>query len=121
MKQSRFYSNLTASNTSIKAARAKNLETVVANAQKSLVSDLESEVSQLEINIDTMLDLAPSHTTSLKFDDGDARNSATQFVKELHNASLKLELKRQELNIAKGIYESLFTPVEVAKDNQSQE
>lgn len=121
MKQSRFYSNLTASNSSIKAARAKALETVVGNAQKALISDLESEVSQLELNIDSMLDMAPGHTTSLKFDDADARNSANTFVKNLHQTSVKLELKRQELLIAQGIYNSLFEPQETEekKSNDS--
>ena len=103
---SKFVETLSASNQTIKEARAEMIaeETVIEVQQ--FVSNLKKEKLQLKNKITKLTDLAPDNSYSLR-PGGKDFNSA-QWVQELHKAKMDLKLKEIALAEAEGIMTEWF-------------
>ena len=104
-KESKFGAMITASDKSIKEARAVIIVKAGRRAAENKVRSIEDEVDSLETTILNLTDLAPDTTFSLKpgkdFD-------AESWVNKLHEATLDLELKKIELKAAQDIVKEWF-------------
>ena len=104
-KESKFGAMITASDKSIKQARAVIIVKAGKRAAENKVRSIEDEVDSLETTILNLTDLAPDTTFSLKpgkdFD-------AESWVNKLHEATLDLELKKIELAAAEAIVTEWF-------------
>jgi len=104
-KESKFGAMITASDKSIKQARAVIIVKAGRRAAENKVRSIEDEVDSLETTILNLTDLAPDTSFSLKpgkdFD-------AESWVNKLHEATLDLELKKIELAAAEAIVTEWF-------------
>jgi hypothetical protein len=102
----KFITTISASNSAIKTQRATALSKEVQLEAESLVNSLKRELFQLENEVMNMTDLAPSNTYSLR--PGNEGFNAQEWVKNLHQAKLSIQLKELELKEAEAIYNEWF-------------
>lgn len=104
--KNKFITNLSASDASIKEARATLLSKGASIAANALVQKIETDKLALEMEISKLTDLAPNNSYSLK-PGGDDFDAAT-WVNNLHKTKLKLNLKEIELKAAQAIVDEWF-------------
>lgn len=107
---SKFYNKLTASSKGIKEERAGRLESLTTMAQETMVAKLKSKVIQLQGDLDDLLDMAPTHTTSLKFTENEF--NAESFVTEIQSKKKALYLAKVDLQIAEETTKEYFSETE---------
>lgn len=93
------------SNEKITDARAERLAKVLESSQRSLENDLENAIFKMENELEDIMDLNKTNSTSLQFkniEDGDA------FIRGIHTLKVEISLKKAELKIAKETRDSLF-------------
>lgn len=105
-KGGKFVSRITASDSSIKESRAKNLEMTVKMEVEDLIRKLTKDKLALETEIEKLSDLAPDTTYSLR--PGGKDFDARSWVTKLHQAKLDLKLKNIELEEAESILNEWF-------------
>ena len=103
---SKFAKTLSASDSSIKAARAQMLADTTVLEVDSLISNLKREVNQLKNKIVQLTDLAPDNTYSLR--PGGKDYDPVKWVSQLHQCKLDLKLKEIELTEAEAIKSEWF-------------
>jgi autotransporter translocation and assembly factor TamB len=103
---SKFANELSASDKSIKAKRAKMLEDTTVIEVESFLQNLKREKLQLNNKLNNLTDLAPDNTYSLR--PGSKEFNAGEWVKELHLTKMEIALKDIELVEAQGIYDEWF-------------
>ena len=107
MKKNKFTSQITLSGADIKGKRAGLISSQVESAQKALVNTLEAKKNDLEMKLDSLTDLAPTSTTSLKV--GGKDFSASQWVQDVQSTKVALEEAKLELQIAEETLKEWFT------------
>lgn len=103
---SKFVKTLSASDASIKTARAQMLADTTVLEVESLISGLKREVNQLKNRIVQLTDLAPDNTYSLR--PGGKDYDPVKWVNQLHQTKLDLKLKEIELTEAESIKSEWF-------------
>src|SRR5574343_421385 len=111
MTKNKFELNLTASNSQIKADRARRLSADVEIEVDTLIGAKKREVSALMNHIDNLTDLGPENVTSLLKVEKAGLNAAN-WVTQLHKAKVDLKIKQLELDVALDIKKEWFTPEE---------
>lgn len=112
----KFYRHVTASDKSIKGTRAKVVVRAAKTAQTNLVNKLEAEYDKLDLKLETLNDVFPNSTTSLKV----AENfDADAWAKEMQDTKISLLNKEVELKTAKKTYADWFTEKEEPIDEQN--
>ena len=106
IKNSPFFKKITGSNDSIKASRAALLAQNLEGSMATLVSKRKSQLNNLLLKRESMLDFSPSQTTSLKFQDGSFNSE--HFANQLEE--LQLEIIEAEVRYEASLsnYNSLF-------------
>ena len=102
----KFTQTLSASNGDIKLARAQSLSEEVGLEVETFVQNLKREKIQLNNKLNSLTDLAPDNTYSLR--PGGANFDAKRWVAELHKTRMDLKLKGIELAEAEAIYTEWF-------------
>lgn len=103
---------LSANNKEIKAARAKQIVSILDMGQKNLIQTISFEIMSLENQITDHKDLAPKTTVALSFEKID---DAKVWIDTLHSLKVKLKLKQEHLMIAIETDEELFEEVKEGK------
>ncbi len=114
----KFLDNLRKNNKGIRDERAIRLDKRVENAQVSLVRAKQDRVFQLEDKIESLLDLSPTHSTSLDFKES---ADADRYVNELHDLQVELRLAKVELEIAEETQEKLFGKEKINESEQTDD
>lgn len=102
----KFAQTLSASDKSIKAARAQMLADTTVLEVDAKVSGLKRELNTLKNKITQLTDLAPDNTYSLR--PGGKDYNPIKWVDELHTTKMDLKLKTIELEIAEEIKKEWF-------------
>jgi outer membrane protein TolC len=103
----KFAKTLSASDKSIKEARAQMLADTTILEVDAKVSNLKREVNSLKNKITQLTDLAPDNTYSLR--PGGKDYNPVKWIEELHQAKLDLKLKAIELEVAEEIKSEWFS------------
>ena len=114
MKKNKFISNLTASNSEIKAARAKMVGEDVLDASEELLRNLKQEKRDLERRLLNLSDMNRDSELSLKVvkDNFDAK----AWIKEIQDIKVELANKEVELQLAQDTHKEWF---EESEDGQA--
>ena len=104
---SKFADILSRSSASIRIDRAKRISDAVSDAQDKLIMDINAEIRKKENELDAMMDLSTSNLKS-SLNVIDTNFSAEEFCNKLNELKVGIELKKQELRIAKQTKEELF-------------
>ena len=107
---------LTANPSSVRRQRAEIIDSQLRNKQLELISSLRAKCDSIELEINNLMDIAPTATTSLKMENVDPQ----KLVENLQNLSTKLELEKMGLNIAEDNYKKWFSDDEGATSVQKQ-
>lgn len=103
----KFAEILSRSNASIRTDRAKRISDAVSDAQDKLIMDINADIRKQENELDAMMDLSSSNLrTSLNVID--PAFSADDFIRKVQELKVGIELKKQELKIAKETKSDLF-------------
>jgi len=94
----KFQKNLTASNSEIKAARAKAIAESAAAEQRSIILELEGELRKLNNQKMDLEDLSPDSELSLRPARGDF--DAVTWVRKMQNIKVAILNKEIELQVA---------------------
>lgn len=98
---------LARSNSSIREDRARRIAEAVSDAQDKIIMDLNAEIRKRENELDSLMDLSTSNlATSLNVISPDF--DAEQYIRRINQLHIDIELKRQELEIAKEVKADLF-------------
>lgn len=87
--------------------RAGTLCTQAEIAQQTVVNNLKTKVTELELKIENLTDFAPSTTDSLK--PGNENWSPNDWAVELQRTKWELFLAKQQLKIAEETYSEYFS------------
>jgi hypothetical protein len=101
-----FSKKITQGNKGILAEKADNMANIAQIEQETLISNLKRDFYSTKNAIDALTDLAPNSTTSLR--PGSKEFDAQQWVKDLHNAKVKLLEIEVELEIAEKTMKEWF-------------
>ena len=104
--QTKFEAQIAASDIKIKEARAAILMQSVKGEADDLVRSISKEIQRIKINILNLTDLAPESSMSLR--PGGKDFNAKKWIKDLHEATLDLELKEMELATAEKLVKEWF-------------
>ena len=96
---------LTANPSSVRRQRAEIIDSQLRNKQLELISSLRAKCDSIELEINNLMDIAPTATTSLKMENVDPQ----KLVENLQNLSTKLELEKMGLKIAEDNYKEWFS------------
>ena len=107
---------LTANPSSVRRQRAEIIDSQLRNKQLELISSLRAKCDSIELEINNLMDIAPTATTSLKMENVDPQ----KLVENLQNLSTKLELEEMGLKIAEDNYEKWFSDEEDATSAPKQ-
>lgn len=102
----KFITTLTASNKSIKEARAKMISEDAVDAQQELVRELKKEKRELERRLMQLSDMSPDSELSLKVVKDTFK--ATDWVKEIQTIKVELANKTVELQLAEETFSEWF-------------
>jgi len=102
----KFISTLTASNKSIKEARAKMVSEDAIDAQAELVRDLKKDKRELERKLMQLSDMSPDSELSLKVVK-DTFN-AKEWAKTIQTTKVDLANKTVEIELAEETYKEWF-------------
>ena len=102
----KFSKTLSASDKTIKEARAQMLSDTTILEVDAKVSGLKRELNTLKNKITQLTDLAPDNTYSLR--PGGKDYNPVKWIEELHQAKMDLKLKTIELEIAEEIKKEWF-------------
>jgi hypothetical protein len=102
----KFAKTLSASDKSIKEARAQMLADTTILEVDAKVSGLKRELNTLKNKITQLTDLAPDNTYSLR--PGGKDYNPVKWIEELHQTKMDLKLKTIELEIAEEIKKEWF-------------
>lgn len=102
----KFVNNLSASNSTIKQARAEAMAEETIIEVEGFVNNLRKERSRLNTLVTSLTDLAPDNAYSLR--PGGKDFNASKWVADLHEAKMKLALKEIELSQAVAIHKEWF-------------
>ena len=105
----KFTQTLSSSNAEIKATRAQALSDSTVLEVESFIQNLKREKLQLGNKLNSLTDLAPDNSYSLR--PGSKDFSPSAWVKELHKTRMDLKLKTIELEEAEAIYNEWFALV----------
>lgn len=109
-KQTKFMRNLTADNKSIKHGRAVLEETSLITEIEAKTTVLKREKLEIERQIDTLMDMAPTTTQALSFGDG---LTPQKRIEMLHDLKMKLKMEIQpSIDVFEDIMEEHFTEIE---------
>ena len=111
MITNKFISNLTASNSKIRADRATRLAADVEIEVDAMIGQKKRDLSTLLNQIDNLTDLGPENVTSLLKVEKAGLNAAS-WVMQLHKAKVDLKIKQMELDVAIEIKTEWFTSAE---------
>lgn len=103
----KFAQTLAASNKNIKEQRAERVARRAQDAQYDLIRDLESKRSRLEDKLDSLEDLQPTNSMSLKATAEDF--DAVTWVTELQQVKVKIALLDAEIKIAQSTFDEYFS------------
>lgn len=103
----KFAKTLSASDKSIKEARAQMLADTTILEVEAKCSSLKREVNSLKNKITQLTDLAPDNTYSLR--PGGKDYNPVKWIEELHQTKLDLKLKAIELEVAEEIKAEWFS------------
>ena len=107
---------LTANPSSVRRQRAEIIDSQLRNKQLELISSLRAKCDSIELEINNLMDIAPTATTSLKMENVDPQ----KLVENLQNLSTKLELEKMGLKIAEDNYKEWFSDDESATSAPKQ-
>ena len=107
---------LTANPSSVRRQRAEIIDSQLRNKQLELISSLRAKCDSIELEINNLMDIAPTATTSLKMENVDPQ----KLVENLQNLSTKLELEKMGLKIAEDNYKEWFSDDEGATSAPKQ-
>ena len=102
----KFIQNLTANESGIKAKRANILANQAKTAQTDLINRLTREKDALDLRLDSLQDLAPDSTTSLKV--GGENFNPDQWVKDVQSIKVQITNKKVELLLAEETFNEWF-------------
>lgn len=102
----KFEQMLSASDGKIKETRAKQLADDTILEVDSFINDLKRELSRLNNKLNSLTDLAPDNTYSLR--PGSSDFDASKWMKELHETKMDIKLKTIELEVAREIKNEWF-------------
>jgi hypothetical protein len=102
----KFVQNLTQSGDGIKQQRAELLGSQAKTAQSNLVNRLTNERDTLKLQLDSLQDLSPDTTISLK--PGGDNFNAGNWVNQIQNLKVQLLNKEIELKVANDTYTEWF-------------
>ena len=102
----KFSKTLSASDKTIKEARAQMLSDTTILEVDAKVSGLKRELNTLKNKITQLTDLAPDNTYSLR--PGGKDYNPVKWIEELHQTKMDLKLKTIELEIAEEIKKEWF-------------
>lgn len=103
---SKFEAKLSASDKTIKRDRAAIIAKSSRRSAENKVRAVEDEINALEITILNLTDLAPDTTYSLRPGGNDFKSD--EWFDKLYEATLDLELKTVELDVAKRLLDEWF-------------
>ena len=106
IKNSPFFKKITGNNDSIRGARAALLAQNLEGSMGTLVSKRKSQLNNLLLKKESMLDFSPSQTTSLKFQDGSFNSE--HFADQLEELQLQIIEAEVRYDAALSNYNSLF-------------
>lgn len=104
---------LTASDSSIKMARATAVAGRIGLAQQTIVTTLKGRLAKINHEISQLTDLAPTQTTQLSV--ASENFSPERFVNELHQKRVEAKNVREQLDIALETLAEFGTEEELAK------
>lgn len=104
--QNKFAQTLTATDKSIKEARAKIVAEQAEIEAATKLQELKKEKLQLQSKIDQLTDLGPETNDSLR--PASKTFDAAKWVKDLHTVKMQLKLKQIEFDEMKLIYDEWF-------------
>jgi membrane glycosyltransferase len=108
----KFISNLTASNKSIKEARAKVISEDAIDAQQELVRELKKEKRELDRRLMQLSDMSPDSELSLKVVKDTFK--ASEWAKEIQAIKIELANKSIEIKLAEETFKEWFEDVQEA-------
>ena len=87
--------------------RAGSIATQAEIAQQTIVNQLKSKVTELELKVENLTDFAPSTTDSLR--PGNEGWDPSNWAVELQRTKWGLHLASEQLKIAQNTYNEYFT------------
>ena len=107
VKTSNFSTKLARENKQVKADRANRIGATLEATQTMKILTIEGHIRNLETRLDEMTDVSTDNVSTTlnvlkKGFDGD------EFVEEMHDITVKLELRTRHLEVAKKNYEEWF-------------
>lgn len=106
-KRQTLLEKMTGSNHTILAERSSIIVEQAKLAQKRLIDGYKAELSQLQLQLNDLTDLAPTNTTSLKVESKLTKNPDL-WVKEIHDLDVAIALKEDDIKIAELRYDMWF-------------
>lgn len=86
--------------------RAGSIATQAEIAQQTIVNQLKSKVTELELKVENLTDFAPSTTESLR--PGNDEWNPSNWAVELQRTKWELHLAKEQLEIAQSTYNEYF-------------
>ena len=87
-------------------SRAGSISTQAEIAQQTIVNQLKSKVSELELKVENLTDFAPNSTYSLR--PGTENWNPSEWATELQRTKWELYLAKQQLRLAEETYSEYF-------------
>lgn len=107
----KFEKTLSASDKTIKETRAKQLGEDIILEVDTYINVIKRDLSKLNSKLNSLTDLAPDNTYSLR--PGHKDFDASKWVAELHETKMDIKLKNIELEIANDIKSEWFLDKDV--------
>jgi len=105
-----FTLNLTKGNDAIKGDRARVACSSAERSQRKIIDEIIDRQDKLLLERENLSDLSPRNTTSLVFAGGNF--DGDKWARRMQDIELQLVNIEVELEVAEGLYEKWFAPVE---------
>lgn len=101
------YKTFNSDNNEIKAKRFETIVKKMISVQEKTILKLEEEIEEAETKAALLLDVFPRQTTDLQ--PSISLEEIEQTMAKLNALELEIQIKTQELNVAKNLYKKHFT------------